>query len=87
MSHARTCTLTCTPQVRASIVSGREARISGPNWIDGAWRSPVARLNGVQEVASSNLAAPIGRKPVKWRAFLHLGTSRRTFSGTNCNRS
>ena len=28
----------------------------------GAWRSPVARLNGVQEVPSSNLGAPTNKK-------------------------
>ena len=27
--------------------------------INGAWRSPEARLNGVQEVAGSNPVAPI----------------------------
>ena len=39
----------------------------------GAWRSPVARLNGVQEVPGSNPGAPTGRKPAEMRAFVHLG--------------
>ena len=34
--------------------------IRGQNLIfNGAWRSPEARLNGVQEVAGSNPVAPI----------------------------
>jgi hypothetical protein len=35
--------------------------------------SRASRSEGLALGSTANLAAPIGRKPVKWRAFLHLG--------------
>ena len=34
-------------------------RVRSEETVGGAWRSPEARLNGVQEVAGSNPVAPI----------------------------
>ena len=39
--------------------------LSQTNFIIGAWRSPVARLHGVQEVPSSNLGAPTEKTPIR----------------------
>ncbi len=49
----------------------------------GVWRSPVARFNGVEEVQSSNLCTPTGRRPCFCRAFVFFRANAQPVVWTN----
>ena len=49
-----------TPRRKSRGVKPQKWLNGGKKYLDGTWRSPVAHLNGVQGVAGSNPAVPIG---------------------------
>ena len=57
------CSLPYTPRRKSRGVKPQKWLNGRKKYLDGTWRSPVAHLNGVQGVAGSNPAVPIGEWP------------------------
>ena len=55
------------------------------NSVNGAWRSPEARLNGVQEVAGSNPVAPISDTQFSLSALRSQAARQVAKKGGNCS--
>ena len=63
VSHQRTVSIRSETVYKQSLICAEHPFCYNPSYLVGAWRSLVARFNGVEEVVSSNLAAPTKKTP------------------------